>query len=507
MSLFQHGFRRVWASTSGEQPPSAVPPPSHIPTAEESGLGRAEYESVIGSDLAELSDPSPAAKRRKERGKYTTYTAEDRAKIGKYALEHGNEKARRRFLAQFPNLKESTVRNFKRAYKDQLNVQRKQLHPQPVTALPSKPRGRPPVLLELDEKLIKFLRALRSKGGVINIHVVRATATALISSNPSTSLNLQNILMPRTWVQSVYQRIGFTRRMGTTARPPVPKGLFDECRFSYLRDIEKKMTKYNIPPQLVLNADQTPSSYVSVGRSTMAEHGAKSVAIKGLTDKRNITLTFVVTLAGDFLPLQIIYGGKTQRSHPRGFEFPSGFSISQNPQHWSNEEETMKLIDHVINPYIVKKRAELQLPVMQKALVIWDVFKGQMTDKVLKKLELLNCEFVPVPPNMTHFFQPLDLTVNQSAKHFMRNKFIAYYSDAVKQELDKGSQIEDIEVDLRLTAIKPLHAQWLVKMYDFFTSEKGRQIILKGWKKAGIIGLLDGTTLIPSEDPFQDIYS
>ena len=204
MSLFQHGFHRVSASTSGEQPPSAVSLPSHIPTAEESGLGRAEYESVIGRDVAELSDRSPAAKRR-ERGKYTMYTAEDRAKIGKYALEHGNEKARRRFLTQFPNLKESTVRNFKWAYKDQLHVQRKQLHPQPVTTLPSKPRGWPPALLELDEKLIKFLRALRSKGGVINIHVVRATATTLISSNPSTSLNLQNISMPRTWVQSVYR--------------------------------------------------------------------------------------------------------------------------------------------------------------------------------------------------------------------------------------------------------------------------------------------------------------
>ena len=262
-------------------------------------------------------------------------------------------------MAQFPNLKESTVRNFKRAYKDQLK--RKQLHPQPVTALPSKPRGRPPALLELDEKLIKFLRALRIKGGVINIHVVRATATALITSNPSTSLHLQNLSMPRSWVQSVYQHLGFTRRMGTTVRPPVPKGLFDECRFSYLRDIENKRTKFSIPPQLILNADQTPSSYVSVGRSTMAERGAKSVAIKGLSDKRNITLTFVVTLAGDFLPLQIIYGGKTQRSHPRGFQFPSGFSISQNPQHWSNEEETLKLIDQVINPYIVNDQSSSYL--------------------------------------------------------------------------------------------------------------------------------------------------
>ena len=81
--------------------------------------------------------------------------------------------------------------------------------------------------------------------------------------------------------------------MGTTARPLVPKGLYDECRVSYLHDIETVRKKNNIPPQLILNADQTPS-YVSVGKSTMAKRGEKSVSIKMLSDKRNITLTFVL---------------------------------------------------------------------------------------------------------------------------------------------------------------------------------------------------------------------
>lgn len=40
-------------------------------------------------------------------------------------------------------------------------------------------------MLELDDKLLSFLRALRTKGGVVNIHVMRATALALIQSNPS----------------------------------------------------------------------------------------------------------------------------------------------------------------------------------------------------------------------------------------------------------------------------------------------------------------------------------
>ena len=82
---------------------------------------------------------------------------------------------------------------------------------------------------------------------------------------------------------------------------------------------------------------------------TMAEKNSKSVPIKGLTDKRNITLTFVISLAGEFLPMQVIYQGKTKASLPRNFVFPKGFCLTQNPKHYSNEEETLKLIDSIIN--------------------------------------------------------------------------------------------------------------------------------------------------------------
>ena len=64
-----------------------------------------------------------------------------------------------------------------------------------------------------------------------------------------------------------------------------------------------------------------------------------------------------------------------------------------------------------------------------------------------------------------------------------------------------------IEVELRMSVIKPLHAQWLVNIYAYFTSAShGRYIILKGWKKAGIGGLLDGTTILPPEDLIEQVY-
>ena len=45
----------------------------------------------------------------------------------------------------------------------------------------------------------------------------------------------------------------------------------------------------------------------------------------------------------------------------------------------------------------------------------------------------------------------------------------------------------------------------VVGMYNFLTSEKGSLVIKKCWEKAGITGLLDGSTEIQSEDPFEDL--
>ena len=509
MSLYRFGFKRISIdNSSGSSTESqTIDVPDCMPSLDEArglGLGEVEYKSVLNnaSDVVMNS----CKRQRIARGKYTKYSNEDRAKIGKYALENGNERARQHFMIKYPLLTESTVRNFKRAYKEKLQKESKKMNPQPVTSITPQPRGRPPILLEVDAKLIQLLRAIRAKGGVVNIHVVRATTKALIESNPSTTSQLSKFKMPRSWVHSLYRRIGFSCRTGTTTRPPVPKGLYDACKRDYHTDIVDKRTKYNIPPELVVNADQTPSSYVSVGRRTMDMCGSRAVPIKGLSDKRNITLTLVVTLSGSFLPFQIIYAGKTKASQPRDVKFPPGFCVTQNPNHWSNEEETLKLVREIINPYIVKKRIELKLPEEQKTLVIWDVFKGQMTPAIKRELQSLNIELVPVPANMTHFFQPLDLTVNGSAKKFIRRKFITYYSSEVKNQLDSGKNLDDIEVDFRLSKIKPLHAQWLIDMYNYFTTEKGNQIIIKGWKKAGIVDLFSEELTLSPEDPYDKIY-
>ena len=74
-------------------------------------------------------------------------------------------------------------------------------------------------------------------------------------------------------------------------------------------------------------------------------------------------------------------------------------------------------------------------------------------------LILLNVECVYVLTNMTHFFQPLDLTIIGCGKQWMKKEFVAYYSRAVKQQFDDRKSLEEVKVDFRLSILKPLHVQ------------------------------------------------
>ena len=105
-----------------------------------------EHASVVLA-VSDLSDPDVQSNKRQRRGKYSVFTDKDRAKIGKYASEHGNERARKWFSKEFPNLHESTIRNLNLAM---LKEESKKVNPEVISSLPCKSRGRPPLLLELD---------------------------------------------------------------------------------------------------------------------------------------------------------------------------------------------------------------------------------------------------------------------------------------------------------------------------------------------------------------------
>ena len=154
-----------------------------------------------------------------------------------------------------------------------------------------------------------------------------------------------------------------------------------------------------------------------------------------------------------------------------------------------------------------KKREELNLDKNQPALLIINVFSGQVTKPVIDKMTENNIKLVKVPANMTQLFQPSDLTINGAAKAYMKKRFTEWYSRCIIQELDSGKGVDNIDIQLKMSVLKPLHANWINDLYNYFTAPKGKEIIANGWKAAYITEALkkDKQGLNPL-DPFASIY-
>ena len=166
-------------------------------------------------------------------------------------------------------------------------------------------------------------------------------------------------------------------------------------------------------------------------------------------------------MEGDFLPPQLIYAGKTPKCIPK-VNFPADWDVTFTSNHWSNELVMMDYVNKILFPYITQKRQLLKLDPLHPALVIFDRFRGQCTDRFLSLLNANNVYILIVSANCTDRLQPLDISVNKAAKEFLRRQFQDWYASKIcnqvhQHQMQESSTIEP--VDLSLAVVKPLGAR------------------------------------------------
>ena len=217
----------------------------------------------------------------------------------------------------------------------------------------------------------------------------------------------------------------WSKRKGTTGKIEPSKQFLVEEKLTFQRRIASIIEEHDIPKELILNLDQTPLSYVSPGKYTFNPKGAKTVPIKGIDDKRQITATFTVSMTGKFLPIRLIYERKTTRCLTR-FDLPADFNVTFSDKHWSNTEKSVEIFKKVIFPYLKQAKTSLTYPKEHQRfkgqdnnVIIKDTFKGQDNNVILDLCEKHMCQVFIVPHNLTNKFLPLDITVNKPAKSFI----------------------------------------------------------------------------------------
>jgi len=493
MALLKYGF----VIKSRNDPASVVdlPNPSGV-------LSKAIPSSAIQSANTAVREvlierEAPNAKR----GRYQHYSDKEKAEIAKRAIDHGITDTVRHYASLYPERSEipvSSVATWKARYLKELKIrvresqkenqgenQGENMQEVVISELPNKKRGRPLLLgKELDNYVITYINHLRSSGAVVNTAIVMAAGSGMVQYRDSNLLSANGgpISITKAWAKSLLSRMHFVKRCATTKQPKMSSIDFEAGKAQFLYDAKVLIEMEEIPDSLVLNWDQTGIHYVPVSNWTMAKEGSKRVEIVGAEDKRQITAVLCVTKSGHYLPPQIIYAGKTPRCLPKS-KFPTDWHITYTDNHWSNQVTTLQYITNVLLPYVTQKKSELGLSSDHRSLVIFDRFKGQCTEAVLKMLEENHIDVLLVPANCTDGLQPLDVSINKAVKDFLRNEFQGWYASQVQIQLQNGSAFPDI--NLSLSVVKPLGVTWLKNTLDYLKINP--HIAINGFRKAGLL--------------------
>lgn len=186
-----------------------------------------------------------------------------------------------------------------------------------MEVIPTGRHGRPLLLWEQDKYVQKYICAFPDAGAVISTSLTITAAEGIVTAHDWTLLvqHRGHIKLTYDWALSLLSRIGFVKKATTKAKSQYSKEKFQRLK-KYLNQVVSIIKVHNIPDSIAINLDQTGLNLVPSSDWTMAQKGSKRIDLAGLGDKYQITLTFAATLSEQFLPMQLLYTGKTDCCHP-----------------------------------------------------------------------------------------------------------------------------------------------------------------------------------------------
>ena len=77
-----------------------------------------------------------------------------------------------------------------------------------------------------------------------------------------------------------------------------------------------------------------------------------------------------------------------------------------------------------------------------------------------------------IPAGCTGELQPLDISVNDIFKKGLKSCFSEWYVSQVSTALSAGVRVEGVSVDLHISVIKLIHANWLMNVLTKLKEQK-----------------------------------
>ena len=166
----------------------------------------------------------------------------------------------------------------------------------------------------------------------------------------------------------------------------------------------------------------------------------------GAADKRNITISTVVTMTGTIMA-QLMVEGTTKRVVQ---EMPKHEKISYrfSESHWCTESTCQELIEWF--GAWVRKQGFLHW------VLLWDCASVHRKASLLEWIRTAHpeCHVLFIPGGYRAELQPADIEIQQPLKHSIKQQAMQFFAESVCRN--------EAVLDLRLSTMKRLMAHWVL---------------------------------------------
>jgi hypothetical protein len=228
--------------------------------------------------------------------------------------------------------------------------------------------------------------------------------------------------------------------------------------------------------------DQTGVHLVPTSRFTYEMKNTDSVAVIGAEDERQITACLASSMHGDLLPLQLIFQGKTDRSHPgtTPASIAARVDVTHSDNHWSTQETMQRYIKEVIMPHVERSIQEHRLHSDAKVLLLLDAWAVHKSEEFRRFLRTHHprIHLVFVPPNCTSKLQVADVVLQRGFKSGITHNFNQWAATEITKQIGADAVVGVAKM-LKMKQLKPLVLQWCIDSWEKVKLQ--RELITGGW--------------------------
>lgn len=229
----------------------------------------------------------------------------------------------------------------------------------------------------------------------------------------------------------------------------------------YLKDTN--VLEIMADPTRVFNMDESSIALVPTRQKVIAPKGSKNVQSLSLnSEKENYTVLISASAAGKLAPPLVLFPYKSRIPTSVIRSIPKGWGVGRTDSGWMNSKAFHDFIVNVFYPWAVSQN--LQFPI----ILFVDGHSSHATFETVNFCREKQIILVSLPPNSTHFMQPLDVAFFGPMK-------------AAWQENLKMWRFENQGAMITRADFAPLLEKTLNSM------ENVEEMLINGFRKCGLV--------------------